>query len=46
MQGPALTADCSPCAKAMCKADSYCCTAQWDGICVSEVGTVCGITCQ
>jgi hypothetical protein len=44
-QGDLLAATCSPCAAALCKADSYCCTSGWDGVCVAEVATVCGIAC-
>jgi hypothetical protein len=44
--GDKLDPSCSPCAKALCKADPYCCDTQWDGTCRGEVGTVCGIVCQ
>ena len=33
--GPALDASCSACADAVCGADSYCCSNQWDAQCVS-----------
>jgi hypothetical protein len=26
--------------------DSYCCSNSWDSICVSEVTSVCGETCN
>lgn len=45
-EGETLTADCNPCAKAVCAADMYCCTAGWDGYCVAEVEAICGINCQ
>ena len=43
--GGALSAGCSPCAKAVCQADAYCCATAWDGTCKGEVGSVCGIVC-
>jgi len=33
------------CVEAICAVDSYCCTNQWDGICVGEVASVCGLNC-
>jgi hypothetical protein len=45
-QGAALTAACSPCVKAVCAADAYCCMNAWDGYCTSEVEKVCGIPCN
>lgn len=44
--GGALDPTCNPCAAAVCKADPYCCEQNWDGICVNEVGLVCGIDCN
>jgi hypothetical protein len=43
--GDALGADCSPAVKEICKADTYCCSTSWDGICVGEVGSIGGIVC-
>lgn len=43
--GVKLTASCDPCAQAVCAADSYCCSSQWDAQCVSEVASICGKSC-
>jgi hypothetical protein len=43
--GGALTPDCDPCAGQVCGQDPYCCSTQWDSICVGEVGSICGQTC-
>ncbi|MBI4704238.1 MAG: hypothetical protein HY744_24270 [Deltaproteobacteria bacterium] len=43
--GDALDAACEPCAAAVCASDPYCCDAQWDGTCVQEVGSICGVLC-
>jgi hypothetical protein len=40
--GEALDATCDPCVAQICAVDSFCCNASWDGICVSEVASVCG----
>jgi hypothetical protein len=34
--GAALTLGCSPCADAVCAADSFCCKNEWDWICAKE----------
>lgn len=44
--GEALVPACDPCAAAVCTADPYCCDVHWDRICVREVETVCGQSCQ
>jgi hypothetical protein len=44
--GTKLTSSCSTCAHEICAQDSYCCHNRWDSICVSEVGSICGDTCQ
>lgn len=44
--GAVLDGSCNPCAAEICKADSYCCDTDWDGICVGEVGSICGIVCN
>lgn len=31
---------------AVCAADAYCCTTQWDGICVGQVESVAGASCD
>jgi hypothetical protein len=43
--GGKLTSTCSPCATDICSQDPYCCAVQWDSICVSEVGSICGQSC-
>ena len=43
--GVALVASCDPCVAAICAVDPFCCTTEWDSICVDEVATECGITC-
>lgn len=45
-QGAKLTTTCDPCAATVCAADAYCCTNSWDGVCVQEVGTLCGKACN
>ena len=44
--GGDLDPSCNPCAAAVCEADSYCCTNQWDGLCAEKAMTVCGIDCM
>lgn len=44
--GPALNGACDPCAQAVCAVDTYCCETAWDGYCVGEVETICGVTCN
>jgi hypothetical protein len=39
--GVKLEADCSPCAKAICEADAYCCDNEWDDICTGAVASLC-----
>lgn len=29
----------------VCNSDPYCCTVEWDAICVREVGSLCGRSC-
>ncbi|WP_438026832.1 hypothetical protein [Sorangium sp. So ce233] len=36
----------SACIWELCAADPYCCTTAWDGVCVAEVESVCGQTCD
>ena len=43
--GAALEEGCDPCVAAICEADAYCCESDWDGICINEVASVCGIVC-
>lgn len=44
--GGPLVSGCEPCAGTLCAQDPYCCTTAWDGTCVNEVASVCGITCN
>jgi hypothetical protein len=39
--GPALDPACSPCVATVCSSDSFCCATSWDGVCVSEAGSLC-----
>jgi hypothetical protein len=41
--GVALSATCDPCVKAICAADSFCCTTSFDSICQNEVNSICHI---
>jgi hypothetical protein len=43
--GAALASNCHPCVSTICSADAFCCNNSWDGICVSEVGELCGLAC-
>ncbi|EYF07400.1 Hypothetical protein CAP_0153 [Chondromyces apiculatus DSM 436] len=40
-EGEALTVGCDPCAEAVCAADSYCCTTEWDALCMDLVAEEC-----
>jgi hypothetical protein len=44
--GAKLVATCSPCAKEICSEDSYCCKHKWDSVCIGEVTSICGETCE
>ncbi len=44
--GPPLDPTCDPCVDAICASDPFCCSTDWDNICVNEVGTVCGVPCD
>jgi hypothetical protein len=39
--GVKLDPTCSPCAKAICEADDYCCNNEWDDICTGAVTNLC-----
>jgi hypothetical protein len=43
--GAALVNGCHPCVTQICAADAFCCSNSWDGVCVGEVASVCGLTC-
>lgn len=45
-EGGPLNAMCNPCADDICTFDPYCCNNNWDGICVGEVGQICGVICN
>jgi hypothetical protein len=45
LAGVALVAGCDPCVTQICGVDPFCCSNSWDGLCVDEVGSVCGIVC-
>ncbi len=44
--GLPLEPACSDCTTAVCAADPYCCTVEWDRICVESAEQTCGITCE
>ncbi len=44
-QGLPLGPLCDSCVAQICAVDSYCCNGYWDGICVGEVTSICGISC-
>jgi len=33
------------CVADICAQDSWCCTVDWDGLCVAEVTSICGLSC-
>jgi hypothetical protein len=43
--GAELDGSCDSCAAQVCAQDDYCCTTQWDSVCVGEVGSICGESC-
>jgi hypothetical protein len=44
--GTALNPSCDQCAASICAVDPFCCNFEWDGLCVDEVGFVCGYSCD
>lgn len=40
-----LMRSCDPCVKRVCELDSYCCSTDWDNVCVSAVAQECNIVC-
>jgi subtilisin family serine protease len=44
--GTALGDGCEACATSICAVDPYCCSTEWDSVCVDEVMLVCGIACN
>jgi hypothetical protein len=47
VQGGVLVGGCDPggCVTSICGTDPFCCNNSWDGICVGEVSSICGLTC-
>ena len=43
--GAALDPSCSSCASLVCSVDNFCCTSEWDDICVMEAASFCGGSC-
>ncbi len=44
--GGKLVSSCDSCVSQVCAQDSFCCSNSWDSICVGEVGSICGQTCN
>jgi hypothetical protein len=44
--GVKLATGCNTCVKDICASDSYCCNTKWDSVCISEVSSICGETCN
>jgi hypothetical protein len=44
--GVKLTKGCDTCVGEICAQDSYCCNTKWDSLCVSEVSSICGESCN
>ena len=44
--GTKLDPGCDSCAQNICNQDSYCCNNRWDSICVGEVSSICGQSCN
>jgi hypothetical protein len=43
--GGALVNGCDPCVTQICAVDPFCCNTSWDGLCVNQVTSVCGLAC-
>jgi hypothetical protein len=43
--GAKLVSGCDPCVTAICAQDSYCCSTNWDSICVGKVSSICNQSC-
>jgi hypothetical protein len=43
--GVKLASSCSPCAKAVCLIDSFCCSDEWDVVCVDKAKNTAGCNC-
>jgi hypothetical protein len=46
MEGAALEDDCSPCVSSVCGVDPFCCSVEWDEVCVEEAAGACGTPCD
>ncbi len=45
-EGDVLHRECGFCEERICDADPYCCEVAWDALCVDQVATECGLTCE
>jgi len=47
VQGGVLVSGCDGggCVASICASDPFCCNNSWDGLCVGEVASICGLTC-
>lgn len=43
--GDKLALGCDPCVDTVCGSDPFCCEMQWDGQCVNEAKSLCGVMC-
>jgi hypothetical protein len=43
--GVALAPECDDCATKVCQEDDYCCTVEWDALCVTEATESCALAC-
>ena len=41
-----LDANCHSCVAQICTNDDFCCTTDWDDLCVGQVQTVCSLVCE
>ncbi len=46
VEGDPLDGSCDPCASNVCDEDSYCCTTEWDDICVDLADQYCANICS
>lgn len=44
--GEALVKGCNECSTTVCDADDFCCTYEWDPVCVQKAVELCGATCE
>lgn len=45
-EGGKLDAGCDGCVATICGGDQYCCDTAWDDVCVGQVASVCGASCD